>query len=218
MEPIRHEVESQVDRTVGDARQEKDQPEQTSLQKAIQRTVKELKQTMQWLARTLRALLKTVVALLKAVVNLVVVILLALFEGLKSLGGSIMGGAKSAGEGIAGGIKNMLVSGGKALIESLLPDMDSESDDEGEKQGKQRSESKAEAAYRAASRVGLPVDGAGRVCPAPIVLRKCGAAMSSSRVSGLARRAGSRVTALGPALALLRLDTEFGFEPFQPVA
>jgi hypothetical protein len=128
VDPLRQEVQDQVDQAVKDARNEEDRPEETNLQKAIHRTIKALKQTLQWLARTLRALLKTVVALLKAVVNLVILLLLALFEGLKSLGGSLGEGAKKLGGNIMDGIKNMLVSSGAGLLEKMLPGGDSKDD------------------------------------------------------------------------------------------
>jgi hypothetical protein len=139
IEPIRHEVQSQVDQTVQDAKQEQDKPPQTSLQKAITRTVKALKQTMQWLARTLRALLKTVVALLKAVVNLVIVILLALFEGLKTLGGAAGGAVKAIGGSIMNGLKKTVLKAGQGLVDKLIPEPDSDKQDKDQQEGKQQS-------------------------------------------------------------------------------
>lgn len=124
-EPLRQEVQQQVDQSVLEARQERERPPQTKLQEAIQRTVKALKETMQWLARTLRALLKAVVALLKAVVNLLVVVLLALFEGLKSLGQATGQGMSSIGGGIMGGVKKMLANSVKGLVSNLLTEPDS---------------------------------------------------------------------------------------------
>jgi hypothetical protein len=119
IEPLRNEVQQQTDQTVQDAKQEREKPQQTKLQEAVQRTVKALKKTMQWLARTLRALLRTVVELLKAVVNLVIVILLALFEGLKSLGGAAGHGLQAIGSGI---LKKMVGGLAKKLGKSLMPE------------------------------------------------------------------------------------------------
>jgi hypothetical protein len=120
LEPMRQEVEQQVDQTIQDVKQEREKPPQTKLQEAIQRTVKALKETMQWLARTLRTLLKTVVALLKAVANLVVVILLALFEGLKSLGQAKASGVKSVSRGIMEVLQKMLLGLAKRVAGNLL--------------------------------------------------------------------------------------------------
>ncbi len=140
---MRQEVETQVDQTVAEAKQEEERPPQTKLQEAIQRTVKALKETMQWLARTLRALFRTVVALLKAVLNLLVVILLALFEGLQSLGGAAKKGIGAVGGGIAGGLRGMLQSTLMGMANKLVPQPESG------KQDGQPEEQKGQAAQQA---------------------------------------------------------------------
>ena len=74
---------------------------------------------------TLRALLRTVVELLKAVLNLLVVVLLALFEGLKSLGQSAGKGVSAIGDGIVGGLKKLAQNSLKGLAGQLIPDTES---------------------------------------------------------------------------------------------
>ena len=119
VEPVRQEVQLHADQVVQEAKLDQERPPQTQLQQAIDRTVKALKKTLQWLTRALRALIRAAIELLKAVLSLVQAILLALFEGLKSLGQATGQGAAFVARGVTEGTKSLLLTMAQGVVSTL---------------------------------------------------------------------------------------------------